>query len=64
MFQDLLKRIEVGIANTVLKVNLIEQPQQPQPVGVPGYKNKPGRNDSCPCGSGKKYKRCCMPKYG
>jgi len=22
--------------------------------------NKPGRNDSCPCGSGKKYKQCCM----
>lgn len=22
--------------------------------------NKPGRNDPCPCGSGKKYKRCCM----
>jgi hypothetical protein len=21
-----------------------------------------GRNDSCPCGSGKKYKRCCLPK--
>lgn len=20
-----------------------------------------GRNDPCPCGSGKKYKRCCMP---
>lgn len=20
---------------------------------------KPGRNDACPCGSGKKYKRCC-----
>ena len=20
---------------------------------------KPGRNDPCPCGSGKKYKRCC-----
>jgi len=19
-----------------------------------------GRNDSCPCGSGKKYKRCCL----
>ena len=19
----------------------------------------PGRNDPCPCGSGKKYKRCC-----
>jgi uncharacterized protein len=23
---------------------------------------KPGRNDPCPCGSGKKYKQCCMPK--
>jgi uncharacterized protein len=21
---------------------------------------KPGRNDPCPCGSGKKYKKCCM----
>lgn len=20
---------------------------------------KVGRNDSCPCGSGKKYKKCC-----
>ncbi|HUC18187.1 MAG TPA: SEC-C metal-binding domain-containing protein [Acetobacteraceae bacterium] len=20
---------------------------------------KPGRNDPCPCGSGRKYKRCC-----
>lgn len=23
---------------------------------------KPGRNDPCPCGSGKKYKKCCMLK--
>lgn len=23
---------------------------------------KTGRNESCPCGSGKKYKRCCLPK--
>lgn len=21
-----------------------------------------GRNDPCPCGSGKKYKKCCMQK--
>jgi hypothetical protein len=21
----------------------------------------PGRNDPCPCGSGKKYKKCCGP---
>jgi tetratricopeptide (TPR) repeat protein len=24
--------------------------------------NKPGRNDPCPCGSGQKYKRCCLAK--
>lgn len=23
---------------------------------------KTGRNDPCPCGSGHKYKRCCMPR--
>jgi tetratricopeptide (TPR) repeat protein len=23
---------------------------------------KIGRNDACPCGSGKKYKRCCLAK--
>ena len=22
---------------------------------------KIGRNEACPCGSGKKYKKCCMP---
>jgi len=27
-------------------------------------KKKVGRNDPCPCGSGKKYKKCCYPKYG
>jgi hypothetical protein len=24
--------------------------------------NKPGRNDPCHCGSGKKYKSCCLAK--
>ena len=28
----------------------------PEPVRTT---QKPGRNDSCPCGSGKKYKKCC-----
>jgi uncharacterized protein YecA (UPF0149 family) len=27
-----------------------------QPIQVP----KVGRNDPCPCGSGKKYKKCCL----
>ena len=26
------------------------------------HSNKVGRNDPCPCGSGKKYKNCCGKK--
>ena len=26
------------------------------------HNNKVGRNDPCPCGSGKKYKKCCLNK--
>ena len=28
----------------------------------PAVSDKVGRNDPCPCGSGKKYKKCCMDK--
>lgn len=27
--------------------------------GLTRPESKPGRNDPCPCGSGKKYKKCC-----
>ena len=29
------------------------------PAPVKKQENQVGRNDSCPCGSGKKYKNCC-----
>ncbi len=29
-----------------------------------GSSEKVGRNDPCPCGSGKKYKKCCLGKEG
>lgn len=35
-----------------LKANLLNNLNQVK-------QKKPGRNDPCPCGSGKKYKRCC-----
>ena len=48
---------------------LATRPQEftPNPTGkqAPLVKNKkkePGRNDPCPCGSGKKYKDCCYWK--
>ena len=31
----------------------------PKGTTVRYEKPKPGRNDPCPCGSGKKYKKCC-----
>ena len=31
-------------------------PERPKPVKS---EKKPGRNDRCPCGSGKRYKECC-----
>lgn len=30
-----------------------------QPSPVPAASKKTGRNEPCPCGSGKKYKKCC-----
>ncbi|MBN1385304.1 MAG: preprotein translocase subunit SecA [Elusimicrobia bacterium] len=40
------------------------QPRQPQAAAaskqtVPNVPKKIGRNDPCPCGSGRKYKKCC-----
>ena len=35
---------------------------KPRKVTVRKSANEVGRNDLCPCGSGKKYKKCCgMP---
>jgi len=73
MFKELLGTIESNVANTILKVGLTPKiPKQslisskPSTISVrpPSLKKKPGRNDPCPCGSGKKYKKCCLPKYG
>ncbi len=33
-----------------------------KPVLSIGRVTKTGRNEKCPCGSGKKYKKCCMNK--
>jgi hypothetical protein len=38
------------------------QPARPLPAPRTASGEKVGRNDPCPCGSGKKYKRCCYLK--
>ncbi len=72
MFQSLLSAIQHDVAHTIYRVGIgkREVPQgQAAPVqaGGDGSKKqrlkvggkKVGRNDPCPCGSGKKYKHCC-----
>jgi len=44
--------------------NIFNELQRSEPIGSHYYRSKPvtvekiGRNDPCPCGSGKKYKKC------
>ncbi len=62
MFQQLLRAVDLTIANSILKAELRRGPtsdKNPRSdlVGTTP-KGKIGRNDPCPCGSGKKYKKC------
>lgn len=79
MFEEMLRKIDEFVVTRFFKVRLVRNDSQiPQRVDSnkdtrPGNitkqktikkNNKVGRNDPCPCGSGKKYKKCCYPKYG
>ena len=39
-----------------------EDPLPPPVEPIKNTSTTPNRNDPCPCGSGKKYKQCCMKK--
>ncbi|MDP2910664.1 MAG: preprotein translocase subunit SecA [bacterium] len=63
MFQQLLQEIDSAIANSILKAELTRRDSfsgqtTPKQVSVGRASNKIGRNDPCPCSSGKKYKKC------
>ena len=73
MFDEMIASIRENTARMMLTVQLrpAEEPKREQvakPSAPSGKgsahtpyrkKKKPGRNDPCPCGSGKKYKNCC-----
>ena len=70
-FEELLDNIKHDVAGMILNVSFQVQPRKPQPVRYAGASGgsagslrparaKVGRNDPCPCGSGKKFKNCCM----
>jgi preprotein translocase subunit SecA len=61
-FESLLASIQHDLVHTIFKASITmketQSPRPPQKSGIPTSK-KLGRNDPCPCGSGKKYKHCC-----
>lgn len=72
LFEHLLDKIDENIASFLLKANIEQNTECKQTIigvandGKEKVKQTPkksekkvGRNDSCPCGSGKKYKQCC-----
>jgi len=65
MFRRLLQSIEAVIANSILRAELKPQSSKLSQQSIQQKKRKKiGRNDPCPCGSNKKYKKCCWPQYG
>jgi preprotein translocase subunit SecA len=58
LFEALLASIQYDIVHSIYHVNIATAPaHKKKPAVVVG--RKVGRNDPCPCGSGKKYKHCC-----
>ncbi len=59
LFEILLEKVKADVIKFLLNMNLVftnEAEQKKQPSGT---NQKIGRNDKCPCGSGKKFKHCC-----
>ena len=75
MFEAMIGAIQDDVVRYIYRVNIITQPKVEDhlanasvnnPSGEDTEKKQPvhhkqtvGRNDPCPCGSGKKYKNCC-----
>jgi preprotein translocase subunit SecA len=45
--------------NVVPQREQVAKPDAPNAGSIRMTKKRPGDNDPCPCGSGKKYKKCC-----
>ncbi|MBI4068085.1 preprotein translocase subunit SecA [Candidatus Kaiserbacteria bacterium] len=59
--QKSFEELSEKIIAELLKADLTRtKPAEEKPrLAIPAGKNKVGRNAPCPCGSGKKYKKCC-----
>lgn len=65
IFQEMMEEIEQSVINVVsrmTKVGTRKEGRLEQKETKKIEEEKVGRNDPCPCGSGKKYKKCCWSK--
>jgi preprotein translocase subunit SecA len=58
LFQQMLAEVNHQVATTVFKVDVAPQPVNKIALPVEKLEGDIGRNSLCPCGSGKKYKKC------
>ncbi|MEE8619518.1 MAG: preprotein translocase subunit SecA [Dehalococcoidia bacterium] len=56
-FEALLASIQHDVAHSIYRVGIAKETQKKKETAPVG--KKVGRNDPCPCGSGRKYKHCC-----
>ena len=59
-YEKILKEMSKKFVKAVKKVNDNERLPGEETIKITREKGKVGRNDPCPCGSGKKHKKCCM----
>ena len=62
LFEGLLEKIKVDIIKFLINLNIVissEKQNEKKQVEEINENKKIGRNEKCPCGSGKKYKHCC-----
>jgi len=57
-FQNLTAGVQHDIVHTIYHVGIVKQEKPKEREKAPVAQHL-GRNDPCPCGSGKKYKKCC-----
>jgi len=57
-FQELMAGVRHDIVHMIYHVGIVKHGKPKEREKVPAGKGI-GRNDPCPCGSGKKYKKCC-----
>ena len=62
LFEELLNKIKIEIIKFLFNLNIVikkEEKEEKSETNKVKSSQKIGRNEKCPCGSGKKFKHCC-----